>query len=56
MALLSDGRIVHSKRIDIGGDLHDQLDPKGLKVVNRFIKDEPLEKNRVIVTRKAISE
>lgn len=37
MAELSNGRIVHAKRIDVGGDLHDRLG-KDLKVVNRWIK------------------
>ena len=45
LALLSNGRVVQSKRIDIGGDLHDELHPYGLKVVNRYIKKERVEKD-----------
>jgi hypothetical protein len=47
MATLSDGTVVHASRIEIGGDLHDQLDKNGLKVVNRWVKKEATKKERL---------
>jgi hypothetical protein len=41
VAELSDGRVVAAKRLDIGGDLREQIGDD-LKVVNRWIKPKQL--------------
>lgn len=43
MATLTDGRVVHVSRIDVGGDLHDKIGPE-LQVKNRWIKKNQLKK------------
>jgi hypothetical protein len=43
MVRLSNGRIVHAKRVDVGGDLHDALGDD-LKIVDRWIKKDQLKK------------
>ena len=43
MARLSNGRIVHVKRIDPGGDLYDSIGKGGLKIVDRWIKKDQLD-------------
>lgn len=45
MAKLSDGRVVHVSRIEMGGDLHDQIGDD-LKIVNRWKKKNLLEKKK----------
>jgi hypothetical protein len=39
MARLSDGRVVHVSRLDVGGDLHDQIGDE-LNVLTRYITPE----------------
>ena len=46
MAELSNGRIVAAKRIDVGGDLHEELG-EDLKVVNRWVKKNQLKKDEL---------
>lgn len=45
MATLSDGRVVHVSRIDVGGDLHEEIGDS-LKVVNRWLKKDMLDKKK----------
>lgn len=44
MVELTDGRIVHARRVDIGNDVYQQLGKNGLKVKNRWIKKDMIGK------------
>lgn len=37
---LSDGREVHRNRVEIGGDLHDEIHEFGLKIISRNFTPE----------------
>lgn len=37
---LTDGRTVRRERVEIGGDLHEEIHPHGLKVESRTITQE----------------
>lgn len=55
MVELTNGRVVHSKRVDLGGDLHEELG-ETLKVKNRWIKPDLLKKNKKAVAEGNVAD